>query len=375
MLFFILIALVTFGHFSFVLFLHNWFYSKPFSRLLGDLIQATHVLFGFLGLLAVYTLTIKVEAFIKDPCLNLLSNLWVDYGLFCLFVGGVLLPINEIFRNFWRIPINFYIQQSRHFDYANHFFIKKKSNFLNESFKLEVVLAEISTHSLPTNSTLKILHFSDFHFGGNDNYAYFHFVMAELEKEAYDFVFFTGDLVDDVSFLRWVVPLLKKIRAKYGKYAVLGNHDLWNKPDMVRKYLRKAGFICLSDQWFSVEFKGCKIGVFGTGYPWFSTKLPDTSSGDYGIKILLTHSPDEFFWAAKNNFNLMFCGHVHGGQIALPFFGPLLIPSKFGRRFGGGFFSHGGMIMHVSRGLAGSFPLRINCKPEVTILSLVSKTT
>lgn len=107
--------------------------------------------------------------------------------------------------------------------------------------------------------------------------------------------------------------------------------------------------------------------------PWFSKKLPDLSPEFYDIKILLTHSPDEFFWAANQKFNLMFCGHVHGGQISLPFFGPLLIPSKFGRRFGSGFFSHCGMIMHVSRGLAGSFPLRINCKPEVTIISLVSK--
>jgi predicted MPP superfamily phosphohydrolase len=116
--------------------------------------------------------------------------------------------------------------------------MKNKFDFINDSFKLEVVSAVIPIPLLPINSKLKILHLSDFHFGGNNNYAYFQFVLAEVEKEVYDFVFFTGDLVDNVSFLRWVVPLLKKIQTKHGKFAVLGNHDLWNSPDMVRKYLR-----------------------------------------------------------------------------------------------------------------------------------------
>ena len=373
MLFCILMTLVTIGHFSFVLFLHNWFYSKPFPRLLGDLIQGTHILFGIIGLFWVYTVAQKIETFFANTDPIFLSDLLLDYGLFCLFVGSILLPINEFFRNFWCLPLNLFKKQSRFFDYKNHFLIKNKLDFINDCFKLEVVSALIPIPLLPINSKLKILHLSDFHFGGNNNFAYFQFVLAEVEKEVYDFVFFTGDLVDNVSFLRWVVPLLKKIQTKHGKFAVLGNHDLWNSPDMVRRYLRKAGFTCLSDGWCSVNHEGTKIGIFGNEYPWFSTKLPNTDTEDYDFKILLTHSPDEFFWAAKQGFNFMFCGHVHGGQIALPFFGPLLIPSKFGRRFGSGFYVHDEMIMHVSRGIAGSFPLRINCRPEVTILSLVSK--
>ena len=290
-----------------------------------------------------------------------------------MFLSVFVLPINEFLRNWWCLPKYLYRQHRQHFVYANYFLMKSKFDFLNDSLKLEVISAEIPTSLIPVNSKLKILHLSDFHFGGNDNYAYFQFVMAEVEKETYDFVFFTGDLVDNVSFLRWVVPLFNKIQTRYGKFAVLGNHDLWNDPHMVRKYLRKAGFICLSDQWCSVEHEGLKIGVYGNEYPWFSAKLPDVSQRSHDINFLLTHSPDEFFWAAKNSFNFMFCGHVHGGQISLPFFGPLLIPSKFGRRFGSGFFLHSEMIMHVSRGIAGSFPLRINCKPEVTILTLISK--
>ena len=190
MLFCILMTLVTIGHFSFVLFLHNWFYSKPFPRLLGDLIQATHILFGIIGLLWVYTVAQKVEVFIANPDLIFLSDLLLDYGLFCLCVGSILLPVNEIFRNVWRLPLNLFKQQSRCFDYTNHFLLKNKFDSINDSFKLEVVSAVVSTPLLPINSKLKILHLSDFHFGGNNNYAYFQFVLAEVEKEIYDFVFF-----------------------------------------------------------------------------------------------------------------------------------------------------------------------------------------
>ena len=125
MLFCILMTLVTIGHFSFVLFLHNWFYSKPFPRLLGDLIQGTHILFGIIGLFWVYTVAQKIETFFANPDPIFLSDLLLDYGLFCLFVGSILLPINEFFRNFWCLPLNLFKKQSRFFDYKNHFLIKK----------------------------------------------------------------------------------------------------------------------------------------------------------------------------------------------------------------------------------------------------------
>ena len=95
MLFCILMTLVTIGHFSFVLFLHNWFYSKPFPRLLGDLIQGTHILFGIIGLFWVYTVAQKIETFFANPDPIFLSDLLLGYGLFCLFVGSIILPINE----------------------------------------------------------------------------------------------------------------------------------------------------------------------------------------------------------------------------------------------------------------------------------------
>jgi uncharacterized protein len=380
MLFCFFLMLIFFGHFCLVLFSHNWFYSRPFSRITGDLIQVAHFLIGLIGLFVVYESTIKFNSFICNTSSFSVIDIELIYALVCFFVVFVVFPINEFLRNYWVLPRSLYFQSSQLFDYSVGIEDKRFLAPIDDSFKLELVNAEISTKFLTGNSRFKILHISDFHLGGNDNFSYFNSVLSEIQNEVFDVVFFTGDLVDSTPALRWIVPLFKKINAKHGKYAVLGNHDLWNEPDMVRKYLAKAGFVCLLNRWVSFDFEGSKIGVFGVGYPWFCKKLPEIQLGDYDAKILLSHSPDEFFWAGRNDFDLMFCGHVHGGQISLPFFGPLVIPSKYGRWFGNGFYKCertsnrnklNGMIMHVSRGLAGSVPFRVNCKPEITILDLV----
>ena len=66
----------------------------------------------------------------------------------------------------------------------------------------------------------------------------------------------------------------------------------------------------------------------------------------------------------------MLSGHNHGGQIRLPLLGSIFVPSRYGRRFDAGTFEEPPTVLHVSRGLAGQHPLRINCRPEVTRLVL-----
>jgi predicted MPP superfamily phosphohydrolase len=66
----------------------------------------------------------------------------------------------------------------------------------------------------------------------------------------------------------------------------------------------------------------------------------------------------------------MLAGHVHGGQIRLPFVGPLFVPSRYSRRFDSGTFYRAPTLMHVTRGLAGREPLRFSCPPEVVRIIL-----
>ncbi|HMO37367.1 MAG TPA: hypothetical protein PKA06_15115, partial [Gemmatales bacterium] len=82
------------------------------------------------------------------------------------------------------------------------------------------------------------------------------------------------------------------------------------------------------------------------------------------------HSPDQYSWAVKEKFNLVLAGHNHGGQIRIPGFGSIFVPSKTGRSYDQGVFQKGNTVMHVSKGLSGGHPVRYFCRPEATWLTL-----
>jgi predicted MPP superfamily phosphohydrolase len=112
--------------------------------------------------------------------------------------------------------------------------------------------------------------------------------------------------------------------------------------------------------------------VIGNESPWFRP-APDLSRCPVGpFRFCLSHTPDNYFWARQNRVDLMLCGHVHGGQVRLPFVGSLFVPSRFSRRYDRGAFAAGPTFMYVGRGLAGREPLRFNCKPEVTRVILAT---
>ncbi|MEM7479130.1 MAG: metallophosphoesterase, partial [Planctomycetota bacterium] len=83
-----------------------------------------------------------------------------------------------------------------------------------------------------------------------------------------------------------------------------------------------------------------------------------------------THTPDCIPWARENQCDLMLAGHTHGGQMRLPLIGPLLAPSLYGSAFASGVFYLKPTLVHVSRGIAGTHPLRLRCPPEISLLTL-----
>ena len=84
------------------------------------------------------------------------------------------------------------------------------------------------------------------------------------------------------------------------------------------------------------------------------------------LRIVLSHTPDQFYRLASWGVELVLAGHTHGGQYRLPLVGPVLMPSVYGRRFDRGFFRRGRTVMSVSQGVGAEHPLRIGCTPEVT---------
>ncbi len=188
-----------------------------------------------------------------------------------------------------------------------------------------------------------------------------------------DLIVLTGDIVDDDEMIDWIEPLLAPLEARLGKYAILGNHDERHQPRAIVAELDRAGFETLEGHWTTIEVDGATIAIGGTSAPWGPDVDPRAMpAADF--RILLSHTPDRFYRAARWGIDLMLSGHNHGGQIRLPFVGAVFMPSVYSRRFDRGFFRRGNTLMYVSEGIAGMHPVRYGCTPEVTRLVLRAAT-
>jgi len=89
--------------------------------------------------------------------------------------------------------------------------------------------------------------------------------------------------------------------------------------------------------------------------------------------LLLSHTPEPYRRAAEAGFDVMLCGHTHGGQICLPGGVPITLDARIPRRFGRGAWRYGRMAGYTSPGVGTSIvDVRINCPPEITLHRLRS---
>lgn len=228
-----------------------------------------------------------------------------------------------------------------------------------------------------THSGLRIVHLSDLHMSGRIAKAYFEHVVAQVNDTRPDIVTLTGDLVEREHCLDWIPDTLGRLRAPGGVFYVLGNHDKKVDVGRLKQALAEAGLIHVGGVCHEVTVRGSRLVLAGNELPWFgpaadlSTCPPHDGDG-LPLRIVLTHSPDQYAWARTQDADLVLAGHNHGGQICLPLLGPILSPSMHGVRYAAGTFRHGSTVLHVSRGTASLTPLRWNCPPEIALLVLQS---
>jgi predicted MPP superfamily phosphohydrolase len=252
----------------------------------------------------------------------------------------------------------------------------------NEILKLHVQRKTIALPRLPRAlEGLTIAHLSDLHMTGKLTASFYHEVVELTNDQQPDLIVLTGDIAEKQQCLPWIKPTLGRLRARLGVYYILGNHEQrLGDVRPLRAALQDAGLRNLGSDWTWIDEAGAAVFLAGTERPWFGTE-PDVRAGlaarnespDNALRVLLSHTPDEYAFARNHHFDLMLAGHNHGGQIRLPWLGALITPSRFGCRYAGGLYDEPPTVLHVSRGVAGQHSVRFNCPPEIAILKLSRK--
>jgi predicted MPP superfamily phosphohydrolase len=305
------------------------------------------------------------------------------YLVICWLTSLVYLPIVSILRALRRSPPQVVEYRGRVEDIAKRLGEKPLGDGKqwrladlpwNEVFQVEFRDVTLRLPKAPPAwDGLSILHLTDLHLCGTPGREFYREVIDIcLSAGTPDLVAITGDVVDSFYHHKWIVPLVGRLKWNVAAYAILGNHDKYHDPVLVRRRLPRVGVKVLGNGWQQIDVRGEPMVVIGNESPWFrpAADLSKCPAGPF--RLCLSHTPDNYGWARRNRIDLMLCGHVHGGQVRVPLLGSLFVPSRYSRRYDCGAFAAGPTFMYVSRGLAGREPLRFNCRPEVTRIRLVS---
>jgi predicted MPP superfamily phosphohydrolase len=234
--------------------------------------------------------------------------------------------------------------------------------------------------------SLTILHISDTHMlVGDRRKAAF---LASLPQP--DVCVVTGDILGEPGAVDVSVDALRSARGRLASYFVMGSNDYYRKrrkhragrrgrSDELRARLEADGWIYLANRKTSLSHDGVGVEVVGLDDPHIERHdlrvAPRRNPESLGLAVV--HSPDPVPELAALGYDLILCGHTHGGQVRMPFVGALVTNSTIPARLCMGLSRFGRSYLHVSPGLGTSkyAPFRFLCRPEATMLEVVPRTT
>jgi uncharacterized protein len=248
---------------------------------------------------------------------------------------------------------------------------------LFEAGWLRTRVLEVEIPTLPEAlDGLRIAHLSDFHLGApSRGQAATRRAVAWVAQRRPDLVCVTGDLV---SHPRGVPLLVELLGALERPLVVLGNHDVAVTRDPFSRSAELDGLgevsTLLRDDGLTVERGGCAIQVVGTDavtYPKGGARPWELADPGAGLRILLCHFPGIARKLPPGSFDLVLAGHLHAGQIVVPYPGGRMPLAHLGSPYVAGLYPGAGGVMHVSPGTGTTFvPIRFCARPEVTELVL-----
>ena len=206
-------------------------------------------------------------------------------------------------------------------------------------------------------------------------------IVAETNRTSPDLILLAGDFVVGNEPLsnpiapEAIAKALSGLHARLGVYAVLGNHDEWEGGAQVHAALEAEGIHVLDNEVTEIHDHTSSTSIWIAGLADLMTrdqKIAATVAKAGDLVIALTHEPDSFL-EMPSRVALTLTGHTHGGQVALPLVGALIVPSRRGARYAAGHIVEGGKHLFVTTGIGTSIlPVRFGVTPEIALLTLVA---
>jgi uncharacterized protein len=210
--------------------------------------------------------------------------------------------------------------------------------------------------------THRIVHFTDLHHKGDRGFL--QSAINQINAQSPDLVCFTGDIIEDTKFLPEALELFQQIKSPL--YGIPGNHDYWSHADfaVIAEAFANTGGRWLMDE--SISAAGDRFNIAGAT----CSKPPRLALSATQKNIVLIHYPEWVDKLGAYQFDLALAGHSHGGQVRLPFYGPLVVPFGVGRYDLGRFETPSGPL-YVGAGLGWFYlNVRFNCRPEITVIEI-----
>lgn len=227
---------------------------------------------------------------------------------------------------------------------------------------IEPTALRVTKFNLRGGGNCRFVHFTDFHHKGDVTYAAE--VVRTINELAPEFVCFTGDLIEDARFATEALGFIQQIRAPV--YGSPGNHDYWSRVSFseFECAFSATGGAWLADRTIVLPKHDLELVGMGAGGIHAFT-APRASR-----QVLLMHYPAMANSLDRRRYDLILAGHSHGGQVRLPFYGALIVPHGVGP-YDLGYYETPGGPLYVNAGI-GTYriPLRLNCRPEVTVVTM-----
>lgn len=262
-------------------------------------------------------------------------------------------------------------------------------------YRHKVRKVKVKIKNLPKSFTgYKIIQISDVHSGSFADPNKLQHAVDLINKQNPDLVLFTGDMVNNVSDeFKPFIPLFSQIKAKDGKFAVLGNHDYgdyvtWESLsakkqnlDTLIDYEKQAGFEMLRNENRTIDRNGDKLYILGVEN-WGLKPFPQFGNIEKALKdvpkeaakILMSHDPTHFDYVVKQHpadISLTLSGHTHGMQFGLDLKNIKWSPVQYRYPKWADLYESEGKFLYVNRGFGVlGYPGRVGVLPEITLLEL-----